>query len=49
MQPTTVTGPEDRKFLFTLLVRGRPNQPTLDSALEFCDLGRITIVRAFDA
>lgn len=49
MQPTTVTGAEDRKFLFTLLVRGRPNQPTLDSALEFCDLGRITIVRAFDA
>jgi uncharacterized protein (TIGR04255 family) len=49
MQPVRINGPEDRVFLFTLLVRGRPAEPTLDSALEFCDLGRVTIVRAFAA
>jgi uncharacterized protein (TIGR04255 family) len=49
MQPATISGPEDRVFVFTLLVRGHPSEPTLNSALEFCDLGRSTIVRAFAA
>jgi uncharacterized protein (TIGR04255 family) len=36
-------------FLFSLMARGRPPTPTLNGALDFFDLGRRTIVRAFAA
>jgi len=36
-------------FRFNLMTRGRPPAPTLDGSLNFFDLGRRTIVRAFAA
>jgi len=47
MQP--LPSAEERAFLFSLLVRGRPAIPTTEGALDFFDLGRVTIVRAFAA
>jgi uncharacterized protein (TIGR04255 family) len=36
-------------FRFNLMTRGRPSLPTLNSSMNFFDLGRRTIVRAFAA
>jgi uncharacterized protein (TIGR04255 family) len=49
MQPAAINGPDDRVFLFSLLVRGRPAAPTIASSFDFYDLGRSVIVRAFAA